>query len=141
MGARAVGPWVGEQKLLGKTPLRGNPSPKMAYLPTYNHRTRTTCRRRRHTNLARHNTPTRQARAGQGTSPPLPNTHHHRARPPRRNQHLLNGPTRTTEVPAPRNGSAPCLPLHHTPTHGSPVPHNATAPKKKKRTTRLRSKL
>ena len=34
MGARAVGPWVGEQKPLGKTPLRGNPSPESTYLPT-----------------------------------------------------------------------------------------------------------
>ena len=33
--ARAVGPWVGEQKPLGKTPLRGNLSPEMTYLPTY----------------------------------------------------------------------------------------------------------
>ena len=32
--ARAVGPWVGERKPLGKTPLRGNPSPKSTYLPT-----------------------------------------------------------------------------------------------------------
>ena len=32
VGARAVGPWVGEQKPLGKTPLRGNPSPEMTYL-------------------------------------------------------------------------------------------------------------
>ena len=35
VGARAVGPWVGEQKPLGKTPLRGKPSPEMTYLPTY----------------------------------------------------------------------------------------------------------
>ena len=35
MGARAVGPWVGEAKPLGKTPLRDNPSPEMTYLPTY----------------------------------------------------------------------------------------------------------
>ena len=35
MGARAVGPWVGEQKPLGKSPLRGNPSPESTYLPTY----------------------------------------------------------------------------------------------------------
>ena len=35
MGARAVGPWVGEQKPLGKYPLRGNPSPELTYLPTY----------------------------------------------------------------------------------------------------------
>ena len=34
VGARAVGPWVREQKPLGKTPLRGNPSPEMTYLPT-----------------------------------------------------------------------------------------------------------
>ena len=34
-GAHAIGPWVGEQKPLGKTPLRGNPSPKMTYLPTF----------------------------------------------------------------------------------------------------------
>ena len=33
VGARAVGPWVGEQKPLRKTPLRGNPSPEMTYLP------------------------------------------------------------------------------------------------------------
>ena len=35
MGASAVGPWVGRQMPLGKTPLRGNPSPEMTYLPTY----------------------------------------------------------------------------------------------------------
>ena len=35
LGAREVGPWVGEQKPLGKTPLRGNPSPEKTYLPTY----------------------------------------------------------------------------------------------------------
>ena len=34
VGARAVGPWVGEQKSLGKTPLGGSPSPQMTYLPT-----------------------------------------------------------------------------------------------------------
>ena len=34
MGARAVGPWVGEQRPLGTTPLRGNCSPEMTYLPT-----------------------------------------------------------------------------------------------------------
>ena len=34
VGARAVGPCVGEQKPLDKTPLRGNPSPEMNYLPT-----------------------------------------------------------------------------------------------------------
>ena len=33
VGARAVGPWVAEQKPLGKTPLGGNPSPDMTYLP------------------------------------------------------------------------------------------------------------
>ena len=33
VGARAVGLWVGEQKPLGKTPLRGHPSPEMTYLP------------------------------------------------------------------------------------------------------------
>ena len=31
--AREVGPWVGEQMLLGKTPLGGNPSPELTYLP------------------------------------------------------------------------------------------------------------
>ena len=35
VGARAVGPWVGEQKPPGKSPLRGNPSPELTYLPTY----------------------------------------------------------------------------------------------------------
>ena len=35
MGARAVGPWVGEQKPLGKSPLQGNPSPESTYLPTW----------------------------------------------------------------------------------------------------------
>ena len=35
VGARAVGPWVGEQKPLGKTPRRGNPSRESTYLPTY----------------------------------------------------------------------------------------------------------
>ena len=34
VGARAVGPRVGERKPLGKTPLRGNPSPESTYLPT-----------------------------------------------------------------------------------------------------------
>ena len=34
VGARAVEPLVGEQKPLGKTPLGGNPSPEMTYLPT-----------------------------------------------------------------------------------------------------------
>ena len=34
VGTRAVGPWVGEQKPLGKTPLRGNSSPESTYLPT-----------------------------------------------------------------------------------------------------------
>ena len=37
-GARAVGPWVGERKPLGKTPLRGNPSPESTYLPTVRRR-------------------------------------------------------------------------------------------------------
>ena len=32
--ALAVGPWVGEQKPLGKSPLRGNPSPESTFLPT-----------------------------------------------------------------------------------------------------------
>ena len=35
VGAREVGPCVGEQKPLGKSPLRGNPSPESTYLPTY----------------------------------------------------------------------------------------------------------
>ena len=35
VGARAVGPWVGEQKPLGKSLLRGNPSPESTHLPTY----------------------------------------------------------------------------------------------------------
>ena len=34
VGASAVGPWVGEQKALGKTPPWGSPSPEMTYLPT-----------------------------------------------------------------------------------------------------------
>ena len=34
LGARAVGPPLGEQKPLGKSPLRGNPSPETTYLPT-----------------------------------------------------------------------------------------------------------
>ena len=34
MGAREVGPWVGEQKPLGKSPLRGNPRSESTYLPT-----------------------------------------------------------------------------------------------------------
>ena len=34
VGARAVGPWVGEQKPLGKTHQLGNPSPESTYLPT-----------------------------------------------------------------------------------------------------------
>ena len=34
VGERAVGPWMGVQKPLGKNPLRGNPSPEMTYLPT-----------------------------------------------------------------------------------------------------------
>ena len=35
LGASEVGPWVGEQKPLRKTPLMGNPSPEKTYLPTY----------------------------------------------------------------------------------------------------------
>ena len=35
VGAREVGPWVGEQEPLGKSPLRGNPSLESTYLPTY----------------------------------------------------------------------------------------------------------
>ena len=35
VGERAVGPGVGEQKPLGKSPLRGNPSPESTYLPTF----------------------------------------------------------------------------------------------------------
>ena len=34
VGARAVGPRVGEQKPLGKTPVGGNFGPEMTYLPT-----------------------------------------------------------------------------------------------------------
>ena len=34
VGAHEVGPWAGEQKPLGKSPLRGNPSPESTYLPT-----------------------------------------------------------------------------------------------------------
>ena len=34
VGARAVGLCVGAQKPLGETPLGGNPSPEMTYLPT-----------------------------------------------------------------------------------------------------------
>ena len=34
VGAREVGPLVAEQKPLGTTPLRGNRSPEMTYLPT-----------------------------------------------------------------------------------------------------------
>ena len=34
VGACEVGPWVGEQKPLGKFPLRGNLSPESTYLPT-----------------------------------------------------------------------------------------------------------
>ena len=37
VGAHAVGPRVGEQKPLGKTPRRGNPSPESTDLPTYLH--------------------------------------------------------------------------------------------------------
>ena len=39
VGAREVGPWVGEQKPLGKSSLRGNPSPESTYLPTCTVRT------------------------------------------------------------------------------------------------------
>ena len=35
VGARELGPWVGEPKPQGKTPLRGDPSPDMTYLRTY----------------------------------------------------------------------------------------------------------
>ena len=35
VGARAVEPSVDEQKPLGETPERGNPSPGSTYLPTY----------------------------------------------------------------------------------------------------------
>ena len=35
VGAGEVGPWLGEQKPLGKTPLASNPSPEMIYPPTY----------------------------------------------------------------------------------------------------------
>ena len=35
MGARDVGPWVGEPKFLSKTPFMGNPGPDMTYLPTF----------------------------------------------------------------------------------------------------------
>ena len=34
VGAREVGPWVGEQKPHGKSDLRGNPSPESTPLPT-----------------------------------------------------------------------------------------------------------
>ena len=34
VGGRAVGPCVGEERSLGMTPLRGNPSPEKTYLPT-----------------------------------------------------------------------------------------------------------
>ena len=34
MGARELGPWVGEQKPQGKTPIWGNPSPDITHLPT-----------------------------------------------------------------------------------------------------------
>ena len=36
VGARDVGPWVSEQKRLGKTPLGNNASPEMTYLPISN---------------------------------------------------------------------------------------------------------
>ena len=35
MGARDVGPGLGEPKPLQKTPFAGNPSPDMTDLPTY----------------------------------------------------------------------------------------------------------
>ena len=35
VGAGDVGLWVCEQKPLGNSPLGGNPSPEMTYLPTY----------------------------------------------------------------------------------------------------------
>ena len=35
MGARELGPWVVDQKPLGKTPLGANRGPEMTYLPTY----------------------------------------------------------------------------------------------------------
>ena len=38
VAAREVGPLVGEQRPLSKTPLGGKPSPKMTYLPTSSHR-------------------------------------------------------------------------------------------------------
>ena len=34
VGARELGPWVGEPKLQGKTPMRGNPGPDRTYLPS-----------------------------------------------------------------------------------------------------------
>ena len=34
VGARAVGPWVGDQKPLCKTALGSSPRPEMTYLPT-----------------------------------------------------------------------------------------------------------
>ena len=34
VGAGELRPWVGEPKPEGKTPLGGNPSPDMTYLPT-----------------------------------------------------------------------------------------------------------
>ena len=43
VGAREVPPWVAEQKPLGKSPLRSNPSPESTYLPTLQH-----CRSRSH---------------------------------------------------------------------------------------------
>ena len=35
VGACDVGPWVGEQNPYGTTPLMGNHSPHLTYLPTY----------------------------------------------------------------------------------------------------------
>ena len=35
VGAREVGPWMGEQTPLGKTLRGGNPTPEKTYLPTY----------------------------------------------------------------------------------------------------------
>ena len=34
-GGTAVGPWVSEQKPIGMTPLRGNPSLEITYLTTF----------------------------------------------------------------------------------------------------------
>ena len=35
VGARTLGPWVGEPRPSGKTPFWGNPSPDVTYLPIY----------------------------------------------------------------------------------------------------------